>query len=312
MKRSLSTVMAAVLASVVLAGCAGQPGVSVNVNTEPEKNAEAAETADASKDTAEAKEDTEAAEPAAGDKETINVLVGTMGTYSPFSYYDENDNLTGYDIEVVRKIEEVDPSVHFEFESGAWESLFPGLDSGKFQMLANQIASTEERREKYYLTDNTYFVATNQLVVRSDNDEITSFEDLVKTGGVLGLTVGDNHNEEAEIWNEEHDADNQLNIQYYNEDVTTILQDIDNGRIAATLNDPAVAVSKAEIQGLKVKPVGKPVDQVPVHFVFIKDDNGAELLSRVDAALGKLKESGELAKLSKEWFDADYTEVRPE
>ena len=84
------------------------------------------------------------------------------------------------------------------------------------------------------------------------------------------------------------------------------------GRIAATLNDPAVAVSKAEIQGLKVKPVGKPVDQVPVHFVFIKDDNGAELLSRVDAALGKLKESGELAKLSTEWFDADYTEVRPE
>ena len=51
---------------------------------------------------------------------------------------------------------------------------------------------------------------------------------------------------------------------------------------------------------------------MPVHFVFIKDDNGAELLSRVDAALGKLKESGELANLSKEWFDADYTEVRPE
>lgn len=307
--------MAAVLASAVLAGCAGQPNVSVNVNADSDKTAEAAETteaAEAKTETTETSEETEDKADAAGDKETINVLVGTMGTYSPFSYYDENENLTGYDIEVVRKIEEVDPSVHFEFESGAWESLFPGLDSGKFQMLANQIASTEERREKYYLTENTYFVATNQLVVRSDNDEITSFEDLVKTGGVLGLTVGDNHNEEAEIWNEEHDADNQLNIQYYNEDVTTILQDIDNGRIAATLNDPAVAVSKAEIQGLKVKPVGKPVDQVPVHFVFIKDDNGAELLSRVDAALGKLKESGELAKLSTEWFDADYTEVRPE
>ena len=246
------------------------------------------------------------------EKETINVLVGTMGTYSPFSYYDEDNNLTGYDIEVVRKIEEVDPSLHFEFESGAWESLFPGLDSGKFQMLANQIASTEERREKYYLTDNTYFVATNQLVVRSDNDTITSFEDLVETGGILGLTVGDNHNEEAEIWNDEHDADHQLNIQYYNEDVTTILQDIDNGRIAATLNDPAVAVSKAEIQGLQVQPVGSPVDQVPVHFVFFQDENGKEISKRVDAALAQLKESGELTELSKEWFDADYTEVRPE
>ena len=245
-------------------------------------------------------------------EEVTTVQVGTMGTYSPFSYEDEDGNLTGYDIEVVRLIEETDPSLHFEFESGAWESLFPGLDSGKFQMLANQIASTEERREKYYLTDNTYFVATNQLVVRSDNDTITSFEDLVETGGILGLTVGDNHNEEAEIWNDEHDADHQLNIQYYNEDVTTILQDIDNGRIAATLNDPAVAVSKAEIQGLQVKPVGSPVDQVPVHFVFFQDENGKEISKRVDAALAQLKESGELTELSKEWFDADYTEVRPE
>ena len=243
---------------------------------------------------------------------TLNVLVGTMGTYSPFSYYDENDRLTGYDIEVVRKIEETDPSLHFDFESGAWESLFPGLDSGKFGMLANQIAGTEERRAKYYLTDESYFVATNQLIVRSDNDTIKSFEDLVASGGVLGLTVGDNHNEEAELWNAEHDADHQLNIQYYNEDVTTILQDIDNGRIAATLNDPAVAVSKAEIQGLSVKPVGNPVDQTPVFFIFPQDENGRIARDKVDAALKTLKQNGELAALSVAWFEADYTEVRPE
>ena len=126
----------------------------------------------------------------------------------------------------------------------------------------------------------------------------------VAFGGVLSIST--------ENWNEEHDANNQLKIQYYNEDVTTILQDIDNGRIAATLNDPAVAVSKAEVQGLKVKPVGKPVDQVPVHFIFAQDEQGKEIHARVDAALAKLKESGALAELSKEWFEADYTDVRPE
>ncbi|MBQ8668020.1 MAG: transporter substrate-binding domain-containing protein [Lachnospiraceae bacterium] len=274
-KRILATLSALVLISGVLAGC------NASVQVTP------------------------------GDS-TTDILVGTMGTYSPFSYYDENDKLTGYDIEVVRKVEETDPSLHFDFESGAWESLFPGLDSGKFGMLANQIAGTEERRQKYYLTEETYFVATNSIIVRSDNDEVTSFEDLVASGGILGLTVGDNHNEEAEQWNEEHDSDNQLNIQYYNEDVTTILQDIDNGRIAATLNDPAVAVSKAQIQGLSVKPVGDPVDQTPVHFIFPQDENGKAARDKVDAALKKLKESGELAALSKQWFEADYTEVRPE
>ena len=40
--------------------------------------------------------------------------------------------------------------------------------------------------------------------------------------------------------------------------------------------------------------------------------SGKEISKRVDAALAQLKESGELTELSKEWFDADYTEVRPE
>lgn len=304
-KKIFTNVLALSLVTAGLVGCVNNGAAAPEVKVDTEANT-------VSENAGENGVATEEGEATAPEKEVITVHVGTMGTYAPFSYYDENDYLTGYDIEVVRKIEEVDPSLHFEFESGAWESLFPGLDSGKFQMLANQIASNEDRRAKYYLTENTYFVATNQLVVRSDNDTVTSFEDLVASGGVLGLTVGDNHNEEAEIWNEEHDANNQLKIQYYNEDVTTILQDIDNGRIAATLNDPAVAVSKAEVQGLKVKPVGKPVDQVPVHFIFAQDETGKEIHARVDAALAKLKESGELAALSKEWFDADYTEVRPE
>ncbi len=245
-------------------------------------------------------------------EQKTTILVGTMGTYSPFSYYDENGVLTGYDIEVVRKLEEVDSTLHFEFESGAWESLFPGLDSGKYQMLANQIASNEDRRAKYSITETGYFINTNQLIVRSDNDWLTSFEDLVASGKTIGLTVGDNHNEAAERWNEEHDADHRLDIRYYNEDVTTILQDIDNGRIAATLNDPSVAVSKAKIQGLAVKAVGIPVKQTPVYFIFSGDENGRALCERVNAALEKLKESGELSELSHAWFGADYTEIREE
>lgn len=272
-KRFLKVLMMATTAVVLLSGCAG------NKSSEESQISE----------------------------EKTTILVGTMGTYSPFSYYDEENNLTGFDVEVVRMIEEKDPSLHFEFESGAWESLFPGLDSGKYQMLANQIASNEDRRAKYSITETSYFVSANQLIVRSDNDDITSLEDLAESGLPIGLTVGDNHNEKAEQWNEEHDAEHQLNIRYYNEDITTILQDIDNGRIAATLNNPSVAVSKAKIQGLAVKPVGIPVTQSPVYFIFAGDEEGEKLCARVNTILKELKDSGELAELSKKWFDADYT-----
>ena len=236
-------------------------------------------------------------------EEVTTVQVGTMGTYSPFSYEDEYGNLTGYDIEVVRLIEETDPSLHFEFTSGAWETLFPGLDSDKYQMLANQISGTDERREKYYLTENSYHVATNSIIVRGDREDINGIEDL--EGKSIGLTVGDAHNLPVEEWNEAHD--NAIELVYYQEDVTTLLQDIVNGRIDSTPNDPAVAVSKAELQGLDVKPVGEPLVETPVYFIFKQDEKGLEIRDKVDAALTKLIESGKLSELSVEWFGADYT-----
>lgn len=236
--------------------------------------------------------------------EVTTVQVGTMGTYSPYSYYDDDDNLTGYDIEVVRKVEETDPTLHFEFTTGAWESLYPGLDSDKYQMLANQIVANDNTREKYYVTENSYYTSVSQIITGADRDDISSLEDL--EGKTVGLTVGDNFfNSAVENYNEEHD--DAINIQYYQEDITTILQDIENGRIDATINDPAVAVSKAALQGLEVKPVGDRLAEAAVVFVFKQDDVGAELRDRIDAALSELKENGELSELSIEWFGEDYT-----
>ena len=229
--------------------------------------------------------------------------MGTMGTYSPYSYVDESGKLTGYDLEVLRKVEVVDPSLHFEFIAGPWDSLFVGLDSDKFQLIANQITSTEEREEKYYLTENSYYICVDQLIVKAGRKDIASFEDLV--GKKLGLTVGDGHNQVAEKWNEENG--NSLTINYYEEDITTILQEIENGRIDATVNDPAVAESKAETQGLEVEAAGGWLSQSPTPFIFKQDEKGKELRDKIDAALTKLQDGGELSKLSEEWFGADYT-----
>ena len=242
-------------------------------------------------------------EPSGSTEGVTTVRVGTMGTYSPFSYTDEDGKLTGYDLEVVRKVEQTDPSLHFEFTAGPWDSLFVGLDSDKFQMLANQISETEERDQKYYLTQNSYLIGVDQLIVKGGRTDISSLEDLA--GKKIGLTVGDAHNAPVEKWNEANGG--VLDIVYYEEDVTTLLQDIVNGRIDATANDPAVAVSKAELQGLDVQAVGEPLEKTPVYFIFKQDDTGRLLRDKVDAALQKLIDNGELSQLSIDWFGADYT-----
>ncbi len=281
-------------------------GCGSNVDTASATNTAAAQATETDEETANGEATQEADEEnAQGDaaQEAETIVVGTMGTYSPFSYEDENGVLTGYDLEVLRKIEEIDPSLHFEFQGAAWESLFPGLDADTYQILANQITSNPEREEKYYLTENPYFTCVSQIIVKKGTTGINDLYDL--QGKKLGLTVGDSFTLLVENWNEEHD--NILDIQYYSEDITTVLQDVSNGRLDATVNDPSMAVSKAEKQGFEVEPVGERLDASPTYFVFKKDEKGKELRDRIDADLKQLIDSGELSRLSIDWFGADYT-----
>ncbi|WP_010306542.1 transporter substrate-binding domain-containing protein [Kurthia senegalensis] len=240
-----------------------------------------------------------------GEKDGVQTIkVGTMGTYNPFSFEDKDGKLTGYDLEVLRLVEKQDPSLKFEFIAGPWDSLFVGLDSNKFQLLANQITSNPDRVAKYTLTETPYFNSVSQIIVKKGNEKnIQSLEDL--KGKKIGLTVGDSFTRIVEDWNKENG--NILKITYYEQDITTILEDIENGRIDATVNDPIMAKTKAEVQGLHIEAVGEPIKKEPTLFIARQDAEGKALIKKIDDALQALKENGKLSELSKEWFDVDYT-----
>lgn len=238
-------------------------------------------------------------------EEVTTIKVGTMGTYHPFSYENEDGELTGYDLEVLRLVEEVDPSLKFEFIAGPWDSLFVGLDSDKFQLLANQITHTEEREKNYTLSENQYFTSVSQLIVSSSTKDVNSLNDLV--GKKIGLTIGDAHTFVVEDWNAANNNVITDSIQYYEQDVTTILQDVASDRIVATVNDPIVAKEKAKVQNLDVKIVGERLIEKPTYFVARQDDEGKELIAKIDKALEVLIAEGKLTELSKKYFDEDYS-----
>lgn len=245
-----------------------------------------------------------AEDPADGQDNKAQVItVGTMGTYNPFSYTLEDGTITGYDIEVLREIEKVDDSLKFEFVAGPWDTLFVGLDADKFQMLANQITSNPDRVDKYYLTENSYFTCVAQIIVKKGRTDIQSLKDL--QGKTIGLTVGDSFTRIVEDWNA--DNGNILTIKYYEQDVVTVLQDIEAGRIDATVNDPIMAKDKAAVQGLEIDVVGERLAADPTYFIFKQDAEGEELRNKIDGALTKLIDSGKLSEMSVDWFGVDYT-----
>ena len=76
------------------------------------------------------------------------LVVALEGAWQPWSYHDSSDTLVGYDVEVSRAIAEklgVEP----EYVESDWDSLFAGLDAGRYDMVCNGVEVTEERAKTY-------------------------------------------------------------------------------------------------------------------------------------------------------------------
>ncbi len=229
------------------------------------------------------------------------ILVGTEGVYAPFTYVDEKGNLTGYDVEVVKAIAKK-ANLDVKFLPTPWDSMFLGLETKKFDLIANQIGKNPDREKKYLFSDS-YLISGAQIIVKGDRTgTINSLADL--KGFKVGTGVGSNYSKILEDYN---NAKKEFEIKYYDGNLTTVLQDIVAGRLDATLNDRLTVGYNVKQLGLNVKLVGKPIALVPSFFVFRKDKDGEELKVKFDKALAELKKDGSLVKLSQEWFGADFT-----
>ena len=122
------------------------------------------------------------------DKTSSNntLRVGTEGTYSPFSFRDDNDKLTGYDVEVAKAVaKKIDYKV--KFVEAPWDSMLAAFDANKSDVVFNQVAITPERQEKY-LFSTPYSISHPALIVNKNNTEIKDFADLKGKTAAQSLT----------------------------------------------------------------------------------------------------------------------------
>ena len=109
-------------------------------------------------------------------RERGEIVIALEGTWSPWSFHDEEDQLTGYDVEVGRLIAR-ELGVEPVFVEGQWDGLFAGLDSGRYDMVINGVDVDEDRQEVYDFSE-PYAYNRTVIIVRGDDARIQSFEDL--------------------------------------------------------------------------------------------------------------------------------------
>ena len=222
------------------------------------------------------------------------ITVGTEGTYKPFSYYDEENNLTGYDVEVAKAIGEK-MGVRVEFEEISWDGLLGFLDNGTVDLILNQVGVTKDRSEKYDFSE-PYVYSYPALITLEDNDRIHSFDDA--RGCEASLNVSSNYAQIAE----EYDM-SITTSDTFSKDIELLLA----GRTECLINS-----TMAFTDFVNRKP-DTPIQIVDIYdhpdTVAIPVQKGNEdLLEAVSMAVSKLKEDGTLAELSVEFLGKDFSD----
>ncbi|GGO79680.1 ABC transporter substrate-binding protein/permease [Nocardioides deserti] len=229
-----------------------------------------------------------------GDQPRV-VRVGTEGVYPPFSYRDpESNELTGFDVDVVRAVAE-EAGWDLRFTEAPFDALFPALDTGRLDVIANQVTVTPER-EARYLFSTPYTYSRGVIVTASDTDDITTLEDL--EGRTTAQTASSNWAAVAKDAGAEIDY-----VQDFGPGVELLVQ----GRVDAIVNDNIAVLDYLATSGSdEVKIAGPAGDEVLAQaLAFTKAD--AELRQEADDALAALREDGTLEQISEDYFGADVT-----
>ena len=223
------------------------------------------------------------------------LIVALEGAWQPWSYHDESDTLVGYDVEVSRAIAEklgVEP----EYVESDWDSLFAGMDAGRYDLVCNGVEVTDERSKTYDFTTPYGYIHT-ALAVKKDNDTITGFEDL--KGKTTANSLASTYMELAESYG--------ATVQGIDTLEETI-QLLTAGRIDATLNADVSFYDYLNVHpDADFKIVALTEEASHVAIPLRKGEETASLREAIDKAIEELRAEGTLTELSEKYFGQDIS-----
>ena len=219
---------------------------------------------------------------------TIKAGVLTVGgdtTYQPMEYI-EGDKIVGFDVDLTQKIAEK-LGLKLDFQTTAWDGIFPALIAHKFDMVASSVSITDDRKKEMDFSTPYYQVDQTALIMAD-----AGFDSIEKLNGkTAGVQIGTTGELEAK-------KIAGLKVNTYDDNLLAI-EDLKAGRVDTVICDSVVGDVYAK-NNADVKVGFVITTNESYGIAFAKDT--PELLAAVNAALKGLVDDGTFAEISKKWF----------
>ncbi len=222
------------------------------------------------------------------------IVIGTEGTYKPFTYHNAQGQLTGYDVEVARAMAK-ELGVKLEFKETEWSSMLAGLKAGRFDLVANQMSLTTPARRATFDKTAPYNFSGAMLVARKDDDRVKQLSD------VKGLSSASALNSHYGELAQEFGA-KLVPV----DGMAMALKLIEQGRADITFNDALSLLDYLhQHPNANLKIVWISPEQRSVGFALNKGND--EALAKMNQAIETLRQNGTLKRLGIQFFGKDIS-----
>ncbi|MDU6411292.1 MAG: arginine ABC transporter substrate-binding protein [Yersiniaceae bacterium] len=220
-----------------------------------------------------------------------NIRFATEASYPPFEFMDANNTMQGFDIDLAKALCQ-EMQANCTFTNQAFDSLIPSLKFRRFDAVISGMDITPERLKQVAFTKPYY---DNSALFIAQKGKFTDLASL--KGKRVGMQNGSTH---QKYLTEKHPEITPVPYDSYQNAVL----DLKNGRLDAVFGDTAV-VNEWLKQSPALSAVGDKVTDA-AYFgtglgIAVRQQN-SELLTKLDAALAKVKQDGTYQTLYQKWF----------
>lgn len=232
--------------------------------------------------------------------QAADLKVAIDPTYEPFTYKTADGKPTGFDVDIANAVC-AELKRNCVFVEQVWDSMIPGLQARKYDVIVSSLSITEERKRVIDFSDR-YYKTPSAIVVKKGTE-------YAGPASLKGKRIGVLKGSTQEKWALGELKPAGVNVVPY-EAQDQVYLDINAGRLDGTVAD------KVEVHGgFLRKPEGKDYGYVG-HDQYEEKYYGEgigigmrkgqkELKDQINAAIKTIRSNGTYGTIAKKYFDFD-------